>query len=159
MTIASRAAIAALVVLAVANPGMADPRPVHPYRVQTGQRVRLWTPPQHGGFQATSATVTAVDSTGLTVVIKDRTELIAFTGLARMDVRRGRRYLRRGAVVGLVVGAVAGVLGDGSDHGGGDLARPLDPGGSGLDPAAAGGRPRGHARLVHGLVLRADSSF
>ena len=119
VTIASRAAIAALAVLAAANPGSADPRPVHPYRVQTGQRVRLWTPPQHGGFQATSATVTAVDSMGLTVVIKDRTELFAFTDLARMDVRRGWRYLRRGAVVGLVVGAVAGVLaengGDGTD--------------------------------------------
>lgn len=116
---ASRAAIAALAVLAAANPGAADPRPVHPYRVHTGQRVRLWTPPEHGGFQATGGTVTAVDSSGFTVVIKDRTELIAFTDLSRMDVRRGWRYLRRAAVVGLVVGAVAGVLaeddGDGAD--------------------------------------------
>lgn len=108
--------MAALAILAAATPGAADPRPVHPYRVQTGQRVRLWTPPEHGGFQATNATVTAVDSSGLTVVIKDRTELIAFTDLARMDVRRGWRYLRRAAVVGLVVGAAAGVLAeDGGD--------------------------------------------
>ena len=116
---ASRAAIAALAVLAAAIPGAADPRPVHPYRVHTGQRVRLWTPPEHGGFQATGATVTAVDSSGFTVVIKDRTELVAFTDLHRMEVRRGWRYLRRAAVVGLVVGAAAGALaednGDGED--------------------------------------------
>jgi len=110
VTIASRAAIAALAILAAATPGAADPRPVHPYRVHTGQLVRLWTPPEHGGFQATNATVTAVDSSGFTVVIKDRTELIAFTDLARMDVRRDWRYLRRAAGVGLVLGAVAGVL-------------------------------------------------
>jgi len=118
VTIASRAAIAALTLFA-ATPGAADPRPVHPYRVSTGERVRLWTLPEHGGFQATNATVTAVDSSGLTVVIKDRTELIDFTDLARMDVRRGWRYLRRAALVGLVVGAAAGVLaedgGDGED--------------------------------------------
>lgn len=116
MKIASRAAIAGLAILAAATPGAADPRPVHPYRVLTGQRVRLWTPPEHGGLQATNATVTAVDSSGLTVVIKDRTELIAFTDLARMDVRSGWRYLRRAALVGLVVGATAGVLAeDGGD--------------------------------------------
>jgi hypothetical protein len=110
------ASIAALGILAAATPGAADPRPVHPYRVQTGQRVRLWTPPDKGGFMATRATVTAVDSSGLTVVIKDRTELIAFTDLTRMDVRRSWRFLRRGAGVGLVLGAVAGVLAeDGGD--------------------------------------------
>jgi hypothetical protein len=116
MTIASRAAIAALSLLAAATPGAADPRPVHPYRVHTGQRVRLWTPPEYGGFQATNGTVTAVDSTGLTVVLKDRTELIAFTDLSRMEVRHGWRHLRRAALVGLVVGAAAGVLAeDGGD--------------------------------------------
>jgi hypothetical protein len=116
---AARAAIAALLILGVAAPGVADSRPVHPYRVHTGQRVRLWTAPEYGGFQATNATVTAVDSSGFTVVMKDRTELIAFTDLARMDVRQGWRYLRRAALVGLVVGAAAGVLaedgGDGED--------------------------------------------
>jgi hypothetical protein len=119
MTIASRAAMGALLVLVLAAPGAAETRPVHPYRVHTGQRVRLWTAPEHGGFQATHATVTAVDSTGLTVVIKDRTELLGFEDVNRMDVRRGWRYLRRAALVGLVVGAVAGVLaedgGDGED--------------------------------------------
>jgi hypothetical protein len=118
VTIASRAATAVLFVAAAAS-AAAAPRPVHPYRVFTGQRVRLWTPPERGGFIATKATITAVDSTGLTVVIKDRTELIAFTDLARMDVRRGWRHLRRGALVGLVVGAAAGLLaedgGDGED--------------------------------------------
>jgi hypothetical protein len=113
------ASLAALAVLAAAGPAAAAPRPIHPYRVQTGQRVRLWTSPELGGFQSTSATVTAVDSTGLTVVIKDRTELIAFTDLERMEVRRGWRNLRRFALAGLVVGAVAGVLiedgGDGED--------------------------------------------
>lgn len=118
-TIAATASIAALLIFAPAASAAADPRPVHPYRVLTGQRVRLWTPPEHGAFQATNATVTAVDSSGLTVVIKDRTELIAFTDLARMEVRRGWRYMRRAALVGLVVGATAGVLaedgGDGED--------------------------------------------
>ena len=83
--------------------------------MHTGQRVRLWTPPELGGFAATNATVTAVDSSGLTVVIKDRTELVAFTDLARMDVRRDWRYLRRAAVVGLVLGAAAGVLAEDGD--------------------------------------------
>ena len=113
--------LAALALLAAARPGAADPRPVHPYRVHTGQRVRLWTPPEHGGFQATGATVTAVDSSGFTVVIKDRTELVAFTDLQRMEVRRGWRYLRRAAVVGLVAGAAAGVLAEDGD--GGDKLR------------------------------------
>ena len=117
VTVESRAAIAVFVILAAATTSTADPRPVHPYRVFTGQRVRLWTPPAHGGFRATKATVTAVDSSGLTVVIKDRTELVAFTDLARMDVRRGWRYLSRAAAVGLVVGAVAGVLAENGDGG------------------------------------------
>ena len=117
VTSASRAAVAVLVILAATTASTADPRPVHPYRVFTGQRVRLWTPPEHGGFRATNATVTAVDSAGLTVVIKDRTALVAFTDLSRMDVRRGWRYLRRAAVVGLVVGAVAGVLAEHGDDG------------------------------------------
>ena len=115
--IAPRAAMAALVVLAVVPTAAAETRPVHPYRVQTGQRVRLWTAPEHGGFRSTHATVTAVDSTGLTVVIKDRTELVPFTDVTRMDVRRGWRYLRRAAGVGLVLGAVAGVL---AEEGGDD---------------------------------------
>jgi len=114
LTIASRAALAAFVLAAV--PAAAETRPVHPYRVRTGQRVRLWTAPEHGGFRATTATVTAVDSSGLTVVIKERTELVPFTDVTRMDVRRGWRYLRRGALIGLVVGAAAGVLAeDGGD--------------------------------------------
>ena len=154
------ATIAALAILAAASPGAAAPRPIHPYRVQTGERVRLWTPPEHGGFEATNATVTAVDSTGFTVVIKDRTELVAFTDLARMEVRRGWRYLRRAALLGLVVGATAGVLAeDGGDEwdkvrrgrdlrrgggGGGngdrgdDLARALAP----RRPGARSGRSR-----------------
>jgi hypothetical protein len=122
--IASRAWMAALVILAAADFAAAAERPIHPYRVQTGQRVRLWTPPEHGGFTATSATVTAVDSSGFTVVIKDRTELVAFTDLTRMDVRRGWKNLRRAALVGLVVGATAGVL--------------AEDGGDGWDKARAG---------------------
>ena len=107
---------AALAIAGGAGTAAADPLPVHPYRVRTGQRVRLWTPPELGGFQGTNATVTAVDSSGLTVVIKDRTELVAFTDLSRMEVRRGWRHMRRAALLGLVVGAVAGVL----DEDGGD---------------------------------------
>ena len=113
------AALALATLLAAVTSSAAEPRPVHPYRVRTGQRVRLWTPPEYGGFERTGATVTAVDSSGLTVVIKDRTELVAFTDVTRMEVRRGWRHLRRAAVAGLVLGAVAGVLaedgGDGED--------------------------------------------
>ena len=113
------AAIAPVILLLSVAPAAADPRPVHPYRVHTGQRVRLWTPPEYGGFVGAGATVTAVDSSGLTVVIKDRTELVAFTDVTRMEVRRGWRNMRRAAVLGLVVGAVAGALdedgGDGGD--------------------------------------------
>jgi hypothetical protein len=116
-TIATRAVVAALAVLAVSIPAAAETRPVHPYRVRTGQRVRLWAAPEHGGFQATHATVTAVDSTGLTVVLRDRTELVPFTDVTRMDVRRGWRYLRRAALIGLVVGATVGVL---AEESGGD---------------------------------------
>lgn len=104
-------------VLAMAAPAAAETRPFHPYRVHTGQRVRLWTPPEQGGFHATNATVTAVDSSGFTVVVKDRTELVAFTDLSRMDVRRGWRHLRRAAMIGLLVGAAAGVL---AEEGGDD---------------------------------------
>lgn len=118
VTLASRAALVALAISAAAVPAAAETRPVHPYRVFTGQRVRLWTPPEHGGFTAVNAVVTAVDSEGLTVVFKDRTELVAFTDVSRMDVRRGWRYLGRAAAVGLVVGAVIGAVtedGDGGD--------------------------------------------
>lgn len=112
------AILSAVAVLAAASAGAETP-PVHPYRVHTGQRVRLWTSPGQGGFHAAKATVTAVDSSGFTVVIKDRTELVAFSDLTRMDVRRGWRHLRRAAVIGLVVGAAAGLLaedgGDGED--------------------------------------------
>jgi len=114
VTTAFPAAIATLAILAAANPGAAAPRPLHPYRVQTGERVRLWTAPEHGGFEATTATVTAVDNTGFTVVIKDRTELVAFTDLTRMEVGRGARYLRRAALLGFLVGATAGVLAEDS---------------------------------------------
>ena len=112
--------VLSLGILASATASEADePRPVHPYRVHTGQRVRLWTSPELGAFNGTNATVTAVDSSGLTVVIKDRTELVAFTDLTRMEVRRGWRNMRRAALLGLVVGAVAGLLdedgGDGED--------------------------------------------
>lgn len=112
------AAMAAIVLLAGASAGEAAPTPVHPYRIFTGQRVRLWTPPEHGGFTAVNAVVTAVDREGLTVVFEDRTELVAFTDVSRMDVRRGWRYIRRAAIVGLVAGAVVGALvedGDGED--------------------------------------------
>jgi hypothetical protein len=116
ITILSRAALVALA-LSAAVPGGAEPRPVHPYRVFTGQRVRLWTPPEHGGFVAQNAVVTAVDSEGLTVVFKDRTELVAFTDLSRMEVRRGWRYMKRAAVIGLVAGAVIGAVSDDGDGG------------------------------------------
>ena len=172
VTIASRAAMAALAILAAAGPRRRGTRPIHPYRVQTGQRVRLWTPPEHGGFQATNATVTAVDSTGLTVVIKDRTELVAFTDLTRMDVRRGWRNLRRAALVGLVVGATAGVLAeDGGDAGTSARGRDLRRGGGGggnadrgrdlaraLDPR----RPRtrsGRAPVADRAALRLSFTF
>lgn len=118
-SIAIALAAAVLVGVTVPAAAAAETRPVHPYRVHTGQRVRLWTPPGLGEFVATNATVTAVDSTGLTVVIKDRTELVAFTDLTRMEVRRGWRNMRRAALLGLAVGVVAGVLdetgGDGED--------------------------------------------
>ena len=109
VAIASRT-VAAILISAAATSVAAEQRPIHPYRVRTGQRVRLWAPPEYGGFQATNATVTAVDSTGLTVVVKDRTELVAFTDVTRLEVRRGWRYLRRAALIGLVVGAAAGAL-------------------------------------------------
>jgi hypothetical protein len=107
-----------LAALAAAVPAAAETAPVHPYKVETGRRVRLWSPPGSGDFRATNATVTAADATGLTVVIGDRTELVPFEGLERLEVRRGWRHLRRAALIGLVVGAVAGALaedGDGED--------------------------------------------
>jgi hypothetical protein len=114
----TRAALATLAVLAAAVPAAAQSAPVHPYRLETGQKVRLWSLPEYGAFRRTSAVVTAADATGLTVVAGDRTELVPFDGLERIEVRRGWRYLRRAAVIGLVVGAAAGALeedGDGED--------------------------------------------
>jgi hypothetical protein len=107
---AGRVLAACLVAIAAASAASAETRPEHPYRVQTGQRVRLWSAPENGGFLATNAVVTATDATGLTVVIKDRTELVPFASLARLEVRRGWRYLRRAAAIGLVVGAGIGTV-------------------------------------------------
>jgi hypothetical protein len=115
---ASTVAFLALAALAAAAPAAAESDPVHPYRLHTGQRVRLWSAPGYGAFRAANAVVTAADATGLTVVVGDRTELVPFDGLERLDVRRGWRHIRNAALVGLVVGAVAGALdedGDGED--------------------------------------------
>jgi hypothetical protein len=136
----SRAAIAALVVLATAASGYAEaPAPIHPYRIQTGQRVRLWTAPEYGGFVAENAVVTAVDSEGLTVVFKNRTELVDFTHLTRMDVRRGWRHMRAAAVIGLVTGAVVGALAEDGDGGDKALSAAVyGAAGAGLGALAAG---------------------
>ena len=106
---------ALIVTVLAALPASAEIRPEHPYRVHTGQRVRLWSTPEHGGYVHTSAVVTATDATGLTVVIKDRTALVPFAGLTRLDLRRGWRYMRRAAVIALVVGAAAGALAENGD--------------------------------------------
>lgn len=117
-------AASTLLVLAFVSavaPAAAETVPVHPYKVETGRRVRLWSPSGYGDFRATNATVTAADATGLTVVVGDRTELVPFDSLQRLEVRRGWRHLRRAALIGFVVGAVAGALDeDGDDE---DVAR------------------------------------
>ncbi len=111
----SAVVVASLAFLAIAAPAAAETDPVHPYRLRTGQRVRLWSAAADGPFRATGAVVTAADAHGLTVVVDERTELVAFDDLERLDVRRGWLHLRRAAVIGLVVGAVAGALDEDGD--------------------------------------------
>lgn len=108
-------AFASLTSLAGTAPAAAETIPYHAYRVDSGDRVRMWSASDAGTFRATDAVVTAADAAGLTVVIKDRTELVAFDSLERLDVRRGWRYLRRAAVIGFVIGAVAGGLDEDGD--------------------------------------------
>ena len=112
---AVRPALLAAVLVALASSAAAEPVPVHPYRVHAGRRVRMWSASM--GFEATSAVVTAADARGLTVVVKDRTELVPFESLDRVDVRRGWRYLGRAAVIGASVGAVVGVIEELNDRG------------------------------------------
>ena len=107
--------VAASLAFLAAVPAAADPVPVHPYRLHTGQRVRLWSAAEGGPFRATGAVITASDAHGLTIVVDERTELVAFDDLERLDVRRGWLHLRRAALIGLVVGAVAGALDEDGD--------------------------------------------
>jgi len=112
---ALRPAVLASVLVALAASAGAEPVPVHPYRVLAGRKVRLWSASM--GYDATIATVTASDATGLTVVIKEKTELVPFHDIDRLDVRRGWRYLGRAAVIGASVGAVLGVIEELNDRG------------------------------------------
>ena len=107
---ALRLTVLASLFMAAAGPAIADDTPIHPYRVFTGQRVRMWSAPGGLGLAKVEGVVTATDVEGLTVVIGNRTELIPFDSLERIDVRHGWRYLRRAALVGLVVGAATGAL-------------------------------------------------
>jgi len=112
---ALRPFVLASLLLAIGASAGAEPVPVHPYRVAAGRRVRLWSASM--GFDATSAVVTASDVRGLTVVVKERTELVPFENIDRIDVRRGWRYLGRAAVIGASLGAVVGVIEELNDRG------------------------------------------
>ena len=105
----------ASVLVALAASASAEPVPVHPYRVAAGRKVRMWSTSM--GFDGTTAVVTASDHTGLSVVIDERTELVPFDSLDRVDVRRGWRYLGRAAVIGASLGAVVGVIEELKDRG------------------------------------------
>ena len=50
-------------------------------------------------------------------MVKEKTELVPFDAIERVDVRRGWRYLGRAAVIGASLGAVAGVLEELDDRG------------------------------------------
>ena len=111
-----RVFVAASVLAALAGPAAADDIPIHPYRVSVGQRVRMWSAPGGPGFAGAEGVVTATDVEGLTVVVDDRTELIPFGSLERIDVRHGWRYLRTAAAIGFVAGAVTGALVEDGDE-------------------------------------------
>ena len=113
---ALRLSVLASALVAVAGPAAADSAPIHPYRVSVGQRVRMWSAPGGLGFAGADGVVTATDVEGLTVVVNDRTELVPFDSLERIDVRHGWRYLRRAAAIGFVVGAVTGALVEDGDE-------------------------------------------
>jgi hypothetical protein len=113
---ALRLSVLASVLAAIAGTAAADSVPIHPYRVSVGQRVRMWTAPGGLAFAGDQGVVTATDSTGLTVVVGNRTELVPFHSLERIDVRHGWRYLRTAAAVGFVVGAVTGALVEDGDE-------------------------------------------
>ena len=110
-----RPVVLASLLVAIAASAGAEPVPVHPYRVAAGRRVRLWSASM--GYDATNAVVTASDVRGLTVVIKERTELVPFDSIDRIDVRRGWRYMGRAAVIGASLGAVVGVIEELNDRG------------------------------------------
>jgi hypothetical protein len=112
---ALRRTVLASVLVALAATAGAEPVPVHPYRVAAGRRVRLWSASM--GFDGTSAVVTASDAFGLTIVVKEKTELVPFDSIDRIDVRRGWRYIGRAALIGASVGAVVGVVEELKDRG------------------------------------------
>jgi hypothetical protein len=103
--------LALLAALTAAPSGAAAERghpPIHPYVLGAGDKVRLWTAGGGGALVAESAMVTASDHTGMMVVVRDQTRLVPFEEVTRLEVRRGRSWARRGALLGLGVGVLAG---------------------------------------------------
>jgi hypothetical protein len=90
--------------------------PVHPFAVGVGDKIRLWTGGRAGALTAETAVVTAADYTGMMVVVRDQARLVPFDGVTRLEVRRGRSWAYRGALLGLGVGALAGSWLLASDH-------------------------------------------
>jgi hypothetical protein len=90
--------------------------PVHPFRLQVGDRVRYWPGPP---ALRREATVLAADEGALTIVRPDaEAEILPLHSVATLEVRRGHRRFWRGLLVGAAVGLAAyGFTGDEWDRG------------------------------------------
>jgi hypothetical protein len=80
---------------------------VEPHLLRIGDDVRAWrsdgTPPVRG-------LVVAATAAALTVTARERAELLPFEEVVRLEVLRTQKRTRRGALIGAVVGLVAGGL-------------------------------------------------
>jgi hypothetical protein len=82
--------------------------PIHPFGLTEGDKIRIWTSGPQESLAAETAIITATDHTGMMVVVRDQARLLPFESITRLEVRRGRSWARRGALLGLGLGALAG---------------------------------------------------
>lgn len=77
--------------------------------LRIGDRVRVWSA-DTAPLTAAVGIVNASNHEGLALMINKRVRLLPFTALRKLEVRRGRRHARLGALVGAVAGATASLF-------------------------------------------------
>jgi hypothetical protein len=138
---------------ALATEAQAARRPVDPFTLAAGDQVRLWD--TAGTYVGRHGGVVASDHSGLSVVIHGDAEVVPFASLTRLEVRRGRRFVERGAWIGAAAALVTYVIVKEERHELGDPWRALAWTAAGAAAGAGAGafvkRPHWHPVPLDGF--------